>query len=89
VIYVSIVLNTCRSAGRASNRSTDRQIRVVPEQIADQQIVVPRSGHGKKACVVGGNLLFVVRVNFVGKKKMEKVVYKLVLKNITQLISPH
>jgi len=39
---VSIVLNTCRSAGRASNRSTDRQIRVVPEQIADQQIAVPR-----------------------------------------------
>jgi len=44
VIYVSIVLNTCRSEGRASNRSTDRQIRVVPEQIADQQIVVPRAG---------------------------------------------
>ena len=43
VIYVSIVLNMCRSAGRASNRSTDRQIRVMPEQIADQQIAVPRS----------------------------------------------
>jgi len=40
---VSIVLNTCRSAGWASNRSTDRQIRVVPEQIADQQIGVPSS----------------------------------------------
>jgi len=41
---VSVVINTCRSAGRASNRSTDRQIRVVPEQIADQHIGVPSFG---------------------------------------------